>query len=455
MAERLELGEGGDGGAAEGAASELVVVYEPLLEEVHRRAGLAFSSHREPLVLADLERLRGELAIPSVDAFVQAFLRSPEVSEQVLSTLTVSETYFFREPAQLGLLRDQLLPQRLMEVRSGPARVWSAGCATGEEPYSVAMMAREAGLHERVRVFGTDLNRGSLARARDGRYRPWSFRGVGADLQARYFQPEGSYQVLDPEIRAQVTLFPLNLVHPVPSMLTVGLWNLDVVLCRNVLLYLSPEAQRVAFFHLVEALAPGGWLLLGASDPLPPEYLPVDPEPGAPGLVFRRRSTLTRAEPTFRSAPAPEPPRPRPPRRVAPLPGTATSRLEAVARNYGAVVALQRAQDEGLEDPADPEVLYMQGILQLELDRPALAVAVLRLAVQRAPGLIAAHYLLGLAAEQAGERARARQAFRVARQLALACNPEAEVPLTGGERAGALAAAAMVSIAGLDDEGAE
>ena len=126
-----------------------------------------------------------------------------------------------------------------------------------------------------------------------------------------------------------------------------------------------------------------------------------------------------------------------------------------MARNYGAVVALQRAQDEGLEDPADPEVLYMQGILQLELDRPALAVAVLRLAVQRAPGLIAAHYLLGLAAEQAGERARARQAFRVARQLALACNPEAEVPLTGGERAGALAAAAMVSIAGLDDEGAE
>jgi len=189
----------------------------------------------------------------------------------VLEHLTVGETYFFRNAPQFAALRRQVLPdliQRQAKLRS--LRLWSAGCATGEEPYSLAMTINDMLPDEatwQVTTLATDLNAGFLARAREALYSNWSFRETPEELRSRYFTPEENRWRLRVEIRRRVIFARLNLVEDMFPSVISGTCALDLIFCRNVMIYFDEATIRRVVDRLYRALSPGGWLFVGHAEP--------------------------------------------------------------------------------------------------------------------------------------------------------------------------------------------
>lgn len=179
-----------------------------------------------------------------------------------------------------------------------PLRIWSAGSASGEEPYTLAIMLRELGWPHAARILGTDISRPRLASAQRGRYTRWSLRGVSEERIARWFELRGSHFQLDPAITAAVQFAPLNLIaDDYPSAATSTLGQ-DVVLCRNVLIYFDMESVALIATRLLASLAPDGWLLLGASDPPLNGLVPCEVVMTPGGVVYRRADRAPASERT-------------------------------------------------------------------------------------------------------------------------------------------------------------
>lgn len=182
--------------------------------------------------------------------------------------LTVGETYFFRNVEQFHALRELILPERLA-ARGGraPVRILSAGCASGEEPYSVSMLVRDAGIVPvRVVIRGVDLNPGALGRARKGRFTRWALRETPPEAQEKWFKQVDLEAVLDESVRRSVQFDERNLAAD-----DTELWqseSYDVVFFRNVLMYFTPEAAIAAVERASRALVPGGYLFLGHAENL-------------------------------------------------------------------------------------------------------------------------------------------------------------------------------------------
>lgn len=217
----------------------------------------------------------------------------PEM-QAFVSQLVVGETSFFRYRPQFEALRKQILPALIDERRREgrlELRFWSAGCASGEEPYSVAMLVAELVPDWRdwdVRIFGTDINPYALRKAKLARFGDWSFRGVDDGTIARYFRTVGARtRFLSDPCRDFVTFFRHNLAtDPVPDR-QHGLAELDVILCRNVTIYFDEVLTRLLADGFRSALAPGGWLLVGHSEPDSSVFGRFEPVEFDETLVYR------------------------------------------------------------------------------------------------------------------------------------------------------------------------
>lgn len=195
--------------------------------------------------------------------------RGKDELELAVELLLPHETYFFREPAQLDCFVKELVP-KLVEQHSAKRklRLWSAGCSSGEEPYTLAMLLEETGRFAGwdVQVHGTDLSRRMLAAARKAEYTQSSLRSTSYERRARHFEPVpgGKVRVKAP-LRARVSFSQLNLVTPEASDV---LPYMDVVFCRNVLIYFDVEARKQVIRSLYRRMQAGAWLLLGHSESL-------------------------------------------------------------------------------------------------------------------------------------------------------------------------------------------
>jgi chemotaxis protein methyltransferase CheR len=185
-----------------------------------------------------------------------------------LDEITTNETFFFRTPSHFEWLGGTFFPAFARGAgsrRRGP-RVWSAGCATGAEPYSIAICALENGLgggDERVRILGTDLSEDALRTAREAAFRPRTIEGVDHARRERFFEPvEGDLWRPRAEVRALVEFEPHNLLEPLNAP------AFDCVFIRNVLIYFDHDSKRRAVSNLTRALAPGGFLVVGPSEGL-------------------------------------------------------------------------------------------------------------------------------------------------------------------------------------------
>lgn len=316
--------------------------------------------------------------------------QAARVSQWVLDEVTVNETFFFRHREELDIDWPRLLAGARRRG-SQAIRVWSAGCATGEEAYTLAMLAAEAfaQVHPSVSVLGTDLSAAALAHAATATYGARSVGSVPGALVERYFERgEDGYVVRSP-VRSAVRFERHNLAHDEPP---VEQGAFDVVLCRNVLLYLAPAAADRALTTLRAALAPGGVLILGAAD----------------------RLRLGRGAPRVARPSAAGPSDPR----------SARVRRPTTAPDVGTLAGALRAADAGRTDealheaervlaahPDDPVAGLVTGIARLADGRASSAADALRGALDADPGFALAAFQLGRALEALGDPSAAADAY--------------------------------------------
>ncbi|MHB1169735.1 MAG: CheR family methyltransferase [Longimicrobiales bacterium] len=255
---------------------------------IAERTGLTFPVSRQQ----DMERaLREAIDDPTSDARVRELLADDTAArDELIASLTVGESYFFRDPGQFRLLREEIVPGLAALRGNAPIRMWSAGCAAGEEAYSLAILGAQLGLRDRTTVLGTDISRVRLAAARRASYTKWALRGLEEDEVERHFTPDGKRWVLKPAYTGRVDFRYLNLAEDLYPSLTAGIWGFDVILCRNVLIYFDRETIARVAERLIASLSEDGWLLLGASDPAIGEFVDCDVVLTPAGLVYRRPS---------------------------------------------------------------------------------------------------------------------------------------------------------------------
>lgn len=305
--------------------------------------------------------------------------------EALAERLVVGETYFFREPAAFALLEHEVLPSLIEARRAQPRRLrlWSAGCCTGEEAWSLAMVLQRV-LPDLpqwdAEVLGTDIHPGFLARAEEGAYGDWSFRDVEPDLRERHFDALGGDRwTVRPSLRRLTRFAHLNLAGEYAAAGTC-----DLILCRHVLMYFDAEQARLAVARLHRALAPGGWLLVGTTEA--PADLFGDFE------TVRRGNTVIYRKPAgLAIVPAPRPPEATLPRAVAP-------QLE----DAGLAQSLRHCEAAIAADKCDASLHYLHALLLEQAGRPALARAALRRVLFLDRHFVRAHLALGRLCESAG-----------------------------------------------------
>lgn len=234
------------------------------------RVGLQFDDAKLGFLGEVLQRRLDKLGRSS-EAYLWGLQRGPENGEvtALARELTVGETYFFRNIEQFNALAEVVLPERLgVERTPRSLRLLSAGCASGEEAYSMAIVARQvvADPSWEVAIRAVDLNPAVLEKAARGRYSSWALRETPQEVQQTWFHPEGREMVLDPSIRSAVKFEARNLASEDAELWPSGFY--DVVFCRNVLMYFSPDQMRAAIARIAQSLAPGGFLFLGHAETL-------------------------------------------------------------------------------------------------------------------------------------------------------------------------------------------
>jgi len=243
-----------------------------LRDRINARFGIFFGDEDRYLVESRLSERLVQLDLGSFDDYYQHLLYHPsgdEEAEQAAEILTTNETYFFREEYQLRSFYKELLPA-LRERLVGKRRlmIWSAGCSSGEEAYTIAMLVLDSRLFEgfEVHIFGSDLSSRMLAKARRGVFGSGAFRSTPEDAKRRHFtEVEGGLYRINDDVRSLCHFGRLNLLDE-DKIVFVG--RADVVFCRNVLIYFDKRAKRRAINVLYDRLSDGGYLLLGHTESL-------------------------------------------------------------------------------------------------------------------------------------------------------------------------------------------
>lgn len=258
---------------------------------LERHSGIVFGQEARSVLERRVQKRLGALGLATFKEYAEfvdaAPPQHPEI-QAVLDHLTIKETYFLREQQQIETLVDVLTGRR-DPARPPPSRVsiWSAGCSTGEEAYSIAMVFAESRSIDmrNLRIFGSDISRKCIETARKASYGPSAFRAMPADLRNRYFikQPDG--ELVRDLLKAPVRFACANLLDR-DKMSVVG--QVDAIFCRNVLIYFGEAARKEALDVFYDHLGPGGILCLGHSESLLRAPSPFEPFVTPSGVLYRR-----------------------------------------------------------------------------------------------------------------------------------------------------------------------
>ena len=406
-----------------------------IVEHVAARLGMEVRAERRGLLEDAVRRHAVTRGYGDAGCLHRAMLDDRRALDEVTGALTNCESYFFRHPEHLQALARHVVPER-RRAWGGPGarlRIWSAGCACGQEPYSILLALEAASQLDGVSVFATDVSAAALTEARAGVYSPWSLRGVGGSLE-RLLTVTGDQVVVPPAVRGRVRFAQLNLAAPVYPAVVSGTWALDVVFCRNVLIYLRPEVIEAVYQRLYSTLSPGGWLFVAPADPPPNRAAPFEQVELEGALAYRRPSAGASASRPLSLAPS----RPRP---AAPQ-DTFRDSLAAARALASSWPALAVRQTARLRDahPGRWEVPLLLGLLHIQRGDAEAAASALRAAVALAPTQPLLHHLLAVIACRQGDSVAARRAEAMARALALQLPPDAPVePFDGMTAADLLA----------------
>ncbi|WP_231744364.1 CheR family methyltransferase [Stieleria neptunia] len=227
------------------------------------------------------------VAVEGFAEFQRSLARNPQLLSDTIDQLTVGETYFFREHQHFEFIRQTVIPD--FRARSGhhePIRTWSAGCATGEEAYSLAIVFTQE--HAASTILATDLSTAAIEKAQRAVFRPWSFRGQASDAVRPFVTESEDQFTLSPRITRRVQFQRLNLASNTYPSSANGTCNMDLILCRNVLIYFGSETVGEISRRLFACLAPGGWLITASGDPQLVQHADYEVVACDQGVFYRR-----------------------------------------------------------------------------------------------------------------------------------------------------------------------
>ncbi|NTU42261.1 MAG: tetratricopeptide repeat protein [Nitrospirales bacterium] len=342
--------------------------------------------------------------------------------KEIIGLLTVGETYFFRDSGQFLLLRNSIMPEIIEKNRKRKSlRIWSAGCSSGEEPYSLAILVNElipqrAGWE--IIIVGTDINEKAIEKARLGRYRQWSFRKVSQDTMARYFKKTTNGWILDERIRSMVRFEVGNLVKSSYPDYGSDLHDMDLILCRNVFIYFKPEAISTVVSKMAATLCEGGHLMTGHSEialqsagALKARFFPES-------VIYQKGTGYDLHGPElqerrFQAAEAPKKEIHEPFTAKLPKPGAKeetagdlkadTVEIEALIKEGSYRSAIGKAESILRDTPHDPRILYLLALAYADSGEYDKAVENCRKAITIAPFDVELYYLLAQIAHDRGE----------------------------------------------------
>ena len=246
--------------------------YRLLTDFIYQNSGLRYDESSKYILQKRLSPRVRELNLDSFDKYYYYLMYHPNREaelETIFDLITINETYFFREDRQLRAFSEEIIPEVMQEKKDAKSlRVWSAGCASGEEPYTIAMLCKEKlELNDwDVDIFASDISQKVIQTARRGMYNETSFRTTEDRVRQQYFEKaiDGKFKIKD-EIRQMVTFGKLNLLDDQKT----GIFSeLDLIFCRNVIIYFDVNAKKKVIETFYRKLRKGGYLLLGHSESL-------------------------------------------------------------------------------------------------------------------------------------------------------------------------------------------
>jgi chemotaxis protein methyltransferase CheR len=431
-----------------------------LLDTVSRLVEAQLGLHYPRERLGDLERglqtAARESGLENVHEYAKKLARGEGGKAQIdsLATyLTIGETYFCRDPKAFEALETKVLPAIIGE-RQGHGRhlrIWSAGCCTGEEAYSIAIALSRVIpdiAHWHVTILATDINPKFLHKASEGVYGQWSFRGVPDAVKQKFFHalPDGRFEVL-PALRKMVTFGCLNLAEDVYPSLATNTTGMDIIFCRNVLIYFSPEQLRKVLANLHRSLGEGGWLFVSASEASQQAFADFSPAGFEGTAVYRKGPPIPLAAkpapaafPVFhttpdrlRTKPVAPVPKIEPPTAPAPHPAAEARRLANEGNLNQALIACDQAIRA---EKIVASHYYLRGAILQEQDAIDEAILAFRRALYLDHSFVVAHFALGNTLLRQGRNRDANRCFENARSLLGDYPPEAELPESDGITAG-------------------
>lgn len=250
-------------------------------------SGIALDKGKEYLVETRLHPLMDEMGCSSFTDFYQKIQKDfrKDLEKRVIDAISTNETYFFRDKHPFELLQHKIVPDLVdKRMRNGkkmgtkiPVRIWSAASSTGQEIYSIAMVLKELGMDMQsydIRLLGTDISDAAIAQASYGRYNKFeAARGLSPQRLQRYFNRDGDNWRIKDEIRAMASFRKINLMKPLTAM-----GKFDIIFCRNVAIYFTPEDRKQLYQKIASVLEPDGYLFIGSTESLSNETALFEPK---------------------------------------------------------------------------------------------------------------------------------------------------------------------------------
>ena len=244
--------------------------FKKLAELAASIAGLTFPEGKKALVQSRVSKRLRALGLKSFDEYIRFAQRNPEQeNDHLISVLTTNVTSFYREVHHFDFMKSEVFaPLRTQLLKGDPVRIWSAGCSTGQEPYTIAMEASKAVPNiadKDFKILATDIDKAILAQAASGKYLEMDIEGIPASLQKKFLQRQGNRFEVSKSIKDLVTFEALNLHDHWPMR-----DRFDVIFCRNVVIYFDDDKKSQLWPRFNKMLKPGGYLMLGHSERIHP-----------------------------------------------------------------------------------------------------------------------------------------------------------------------------------------
>ncbi len=243
--------------------------FKALREYIYEKSGIYINDTKKYLIENRLSRILQEKKLKSFEDYLELIRFSTNGNEltRLFDAVTTNETYFFREPQQLTVFSEHILPL-IMKQKKAPSniKIWSAACSSGEEPYTLSMILMEKHLVPNTfEIYASDLSEGALDTAKRAVYTSYSVRNIPEPYLKKYFSSNGLSHSLNASVKNTVKFMNVNLID---NRSIKSLRGIDIIFCRNVLIYFDARAKQKVVSHLYDRLAPGGYLFIGSSESL-------------------------------------------------------------------------------------------------------------------------------------------------------------------------------------------